>query len=124
MAAATCGSNINISIALRDEIVVLNVSGDIDISTAPTLESAIGAVLMDRPVVLIIDLSAVELLCSAGLRVLSETNDQVDIADRFAVVANSPATRRPIELTDLDQLFSMYSTLDDAVTSLRGDAPR
>src|SRR5438309_1725323 len=124
MAAPTCGSNINISVSRRDEIVVLKVGGDIDFASAPTLESAIGAVLIDRPVVLIIDLSAVEFLSCAGLRVLSETNDQADIAGRFAVVANSPATRNPIVLTDLDQRFPMYSTLDDAVTSLREDAPK
>jgi anti-sigma B factor antagonist len=124
MAAPTCGSNINISVSRRDEIVVLKVGGDIDFATAPTLESAIGAVLVDSPVALIIDLSAVEFLSCAGLRVLSETNDHADIAGRFAVVANSPATRHPILLTDLDQRFSMYSTLDDAVTSLREDAPK
>jgi anti-anti-sigma factor len=117
-------SEITISVAHLDEIVVVTVGGDIDISTAPTLETAIGAVLKCIPTVVIIDLSAVELLSSAGLQVLSAANKKVAIPGRFAVVANSPATRRPIELTDLDQLFSLYRTLDDAVTSLQPGTPK
>jgi anti-anti-sigma factor len=103
---------------------VLIVGGDIDLSTAATLETAIDAVLIGSPMALIVDLSAVEILGSAGLRVLGAANEKAAIPGRFAVVANSPATRRPIELTDLDQLFPMYQTLDDAVTSLRDGTPK
>lgn len=117
-------SEITVLVAELDEIVVLIVGGDIDLSTAATLETAIDAALTGSPMALIVDLSAVEILGSAGLRVLGAANEKAAIPGRFAVVANSPATRRPIELTDLDQLFSMYQTLDDAVTSLRDGTPK
>jgi anti-sigma B factor antagonist len=113
-----------ISVAHHDEIVVLTVGGDIDLSTAATLETAIDAALIGSPMALIVDLSAVEILGSAGLRVLGAAKEKVAIPRRFAVVASSPATRRPIELTDLDQVFSMYQTLDDAVRSLRDGTPK
>jgi anti-sigma B factor antagonist len=109
------------SVAHLDEIVVLTVGGDIDLSTAATLKTAIDGVLAGSPMALIVDLCAVEFLGSVGLHVLSAANEKARISRRFVVVASSPATRRPIELTDLNELFPMYQTLDEAVTSLRDD---
>jgi anti-sigma B factor antagonist len=116
-------SGITTSVVHRDEIAVLSVGGEIDTANAAALETAIGAVLTDSPAMLIIDLSAVEFLGSTGLRVLATTNEKVGSSIRLAVVASGPVTRRPIELTDLDQVLSLYPTLDDAVTSLRDDTP-
>jgi anti-sigma B factor antagonist len=114
-------SSITTSVARHDEIALLTVGGDVDLSTAPTLERAIDAVLMDRPRAFIIDLSAVEFLGSAGLRLLFAANEKAGIPGRFGVVANNSAARKPIEVTQLDQFFSLFPTLDDAVKSLRGD---
>jgi anti-sigma B factor antagonist len=102
-------------VTYRIEAVVLRVAGDIDLSTAAKFETAIDAVLMQRPRAVIIDLSAVEFLGSVGLKLLIQANEKAEIPGRFAIVADSPATRRPIELTDLDGVFSLYTTLDDAL---------
>jgi anti-sigma B factor antagonist len=107
------------SVTYRAGLVVLTVAGDIDLSTADKLQVAIDAVLDHRPPAFIIDLSAVEFLGSVGLRLLFTTNERAEIPGRFAVVADSPATRKPIQLTDLDKIFALFSTLDDAVRSLR-----
>ena len=112
-------SVITTSVTYRAGLVVLTVAGDIDLSTADELEVAIDAVLNHRPPAFIIDLSAVEFLASVGLRLLFTTNERAEIPGRFAVVADSPATRKPIQLTDLDKIFALFSTLDDAVRSLR-----
>jgi anti-sigma B factor antagonist len=114
-------SSITTSVARRDEIVLLTVGGDVDLSTAPTLERAIDAVLIGRPRAFIIDLSAVEFLGSAGLKLLAAANEKSTFPGRFGVVANNSAARRPIEVTQLDQFVSLFPTLDDAVTSLRSD---
>jgi anti-anti-sigma factor len=77
-------------------------------------------VLADDPIALIIDLSKVDFLATVGLRILAATYEKITLAGgRFAVVADSPATRRPIQLTDLNHLFSLYLALDDAITSVR-----
>ena len=113
-------SELTTSVAHRDQITVLSVIGDIDVATAPAFETVVAAVLADDPIALIIDLSKVDLLATAGLRILAGTQQKLTLGGgRFAVVADSPATRRPIQLTDLNQLFSLYLTLDDAITSLR-----
>jgi anti-sigma B factor antagonist len=111
-----------ISVARRDGAAVLSVGGEIDLATAPALEAAIAAVLAEDPPALVIDLSAVEFLASAGLRILVTTQDKVAESARFAVVANGPATSRPIQLTGLDETISLYPTLDDALGAVRASA--
>ncbi|WP_414686933.1 STAS domain-containing protein [Mycobacterium sp.] len=112
-------SEITTSVAHRDEITVLSVVGDIDVASGPLFETVVAAVLAGDPIALVIDLSNVDFLATAGLRILAATHEKMTLAGgRFAVIADSPVTRRPLELTDLDQLFSLYRTLDDAITSL------
>ena len=106
-------------VTYRVGLVVLTVAGDIDLSTTDELEVAIDVVLNHRPPAFIIDLSAVKFLASVGLRLLFTTNERAEIPGRFAVVADSPATRKPIQLTDLDTIFALFSMLDDAVESFR-----
>jgi anti-sigma B factor antagonist len=120
---AVSASEITTSVAYRGEITVLSVGGDIDAASAPAFQTAIAAVLAEDPAALIINLCGVDFLATAGLRILAATHEKMITAGPFAVVANSPATRRPIQLTDLDTLFSLYPNLDGAMTSLR-NAPR
>src|SRR5262245_14285860 len=112
----------------RHGVAVLRVCGAIDMFTAPLFEKAIDDVLADDPPTLIIDLTEVTLLASAGLRVLATANKRFVLATAnkrsgesggFAVVAGAPATIRPIELTDLNEVFDLYPSLDDALEAMR-----
>lgn len=90
-------------------------------NTAPTLEAGVADVLAAKPSALIVELSAVDFMGSVGLRILVETQERVGGQDRFAVVANGPATRRPIQLTGLDAMLTLYPTLDEAVAAVSDD---
>jgi len=107
------------AIAYQHGIAVLKVEGDIDLATVPALEAAISEALIPRPTGLVIDLSAVGFLASAGLQALVATHNSVSETADFAVVANSAATSRPIQLTGLDQIFALYPTLDEALTAFQ-----
>lgn len=98
---------------------MLAVGGEIDLVTAPSFEKAINEVLADEPRNLVIDLSGVTFLASAGLQLLVSTNERIGGSAGFAVVADGPSTSRPIELTDLDKIFDLFSSLDDALSALR-----
>ena len=98
---------------------VVRVSGEIDLVTAPALENAIDAVVMQAPTALVIDLSGVEFLGSVGLKILAATFEKLGTATQFGVVAHGPATRRPIHLTGLDKTFPLYPALDDALSGVR-----
>lgn len=110
------GDLIATSVEHRGGVVVLVVEGEVDVSTAPVLRAAIDDVLAEEPSELVIDFSAVTFLASVGLQILVLTNERVSGRARFAVVASGPATSRPIRLTGLDSMFSLYESLDAGLT--------
>lgn len=96
-------------------VVVVRASGAIDMLTAPALTEKVRAVVAQAPTAVIIDLTDVEFLASAGMQVLVNTHNEVTPAVRFAVVADGPATSRPLKITGLTDLITLFSTLDDAL---------
>jgi anti-sigma B factor antagonist len=109
---------ITTSVAHREGVAVVSIGGEIDLSTAPAFEAAIAGALDDHPPVLVIELSEVRFMASAGLRVLAATHEKASKSARIAIVASNAATSRPIQLTGLDKLMSLYPTLDDALTAI------
>lgn len=101
-----------------DDALVLSVSGEVDMLSAPRLAEAIRAALAAGPPALVIDLSKVDFLASAGMTVLVTAQAEVAPPTRFAVVANGPATSRPIKLMGLDNVLALYSTLDSALSRI------
>ena len=108
------------SVSHDEGIAVLAVSGEIDLATIPAFEAAIADALTQRPTALIVDLSGVDFLASSGLQALVATRESLAGAAQFAVVAHSPATSRPIQLTGLDQILSLHPTLADARSAVSG----
>lgn len=98
---------------------MLTVGGDVDLATVADFEAAITEALTQEPTALVVDLSGVDFLASAGLQTLVSTHESVSKKLRFVVVANGPATSRPIQLTGLDQIFALYQTLAEALSALR-----
>lgn len=115
---------ITTSVSHDDGVAVLAVSGEIDLATIPAFEAAIAEALNQRPTALIVDLSAVDFLASAGLQALVATHENVSGEAGFAVVADGPATSRPIELTGLAQILSLHASLDDAKAAVTGSRPQ
>lgn len=96
---------------------VLTVAGDLDMVTAPQLQEHVDASLSRRPPAMIIDLSHVEFLGSAGIGVLVQAHNN-DRDTPYAVVAHGPATSRPLQLLGLDKTFAIYPSLADAMNGL------
>jgi anti-anti-sigma factor len=100
------------------QIEVLSVAGVVDMLTAPQLEEAIAAAAKESPQGVIVDLGAVEFLASAGMGVLVATRDELPESVRFAVVAEGPATSRPLKLVGIAEVVGLYATLDEALAAL------
>lgn len=98
--------------------VVIHVSGVLDMLTSPQLEVSIATSLQENPSAIIVDLTDVDFLASAGMGVLVSARDKVASGDRFGVVANGPATSRPLKLVGLADLIGLYDTLDEALAAL------
>ena len=108
-----------------DDVVVVAVSGEVDALTAPALTAAIGAACAGAsPAGMLVDLSQVSFLASAGLRVLIATHDEVTPNACFEVIACSAAAHS-ITVLGLDSVLAVYRTLEDAMRNLgESDAPR
>jgi anti-sigma B factor antagonist len=99
--------------------MIVSASGAIDALTAPALRDAIASVLDDDPRALVIDLTRVDFLGSVGLEILVTTRQAVAETTPVIVVADGPITRRPIELTGVDEFLTLFPTLATALDSLR-----
>lgn len=95
--------------------MVLDVSGEIDMATAPELEESISAALARNPEMLVVDLSGVGFLASAGMSVLIGASRQAGEKTRFRLVATGAATLRPMELTGIATEFSIHETREHAL---------
>lgn len=81
----------------------LTAVGEVELVNAPQLESLLSEALEKRPETIVLDLGQVTFLSSAGLATLVRTNRNAEQTDtRFRVIADNPATLRPIQLMGLD----------------------
>jgi anti-sigma B factor antagonist len=116
--AVSAADPITTSVEHREGVALVSIGGEIDLSTAPAFEAVIAEALEEDPPVLVIDLSEVAFMASVGLRILAGTQEKVGKSIQIAVVADGMATSRPMQLTGLDKLISLYPTLDEALTAL------
>lgn len=103
-----------------DGVVIVAAVGAIDMLTAPQLQEAVVAAAQRKPSGLVVDLTSVDFLGSAGMQVLMETRKGLDGDTRFAVVADGPATSRPLKITGITDYVDLYPTLDVALDALAG----
>lgn len=102
----------------QDGTIVLAVTGALDILTADDFTARLRAALAEEPRAVIVDMSDLDFLASAGMAALVEGTRAAADATRLVVVADGPATSRPLAITGLTELITLYPTLDDAVTGL------
>jgi anti-anti-sigma factor len=96
-------------------VVVAAVSGEVDMLTAPRLRDVVNAEIEDCAV-LVLDLSGVGFLGSAGLAVLVEASHEARRRQvELRLVAGGRSVSRPLEITGLDEVLTTFPTRDDAV---------
>jgi anti-anti-sigma factor len=117
----TSNESITTAIGHRDDVTLLIVDGVVDLATAPALEAAIDETFESSLRALVIDLTKVTFLASVGLRLLISASDRCGESTPFGVVASGPATSRVIQLTNLADVFALYSTVEEAVLGVRTD---
>ncbi|NMO90305.1 STAS domain-containing protein [Actinomycetospora sp. TBRC 11914] len=95
------------------EGVVVTVRGALDLALAPTLRRMVDRAVRLRPARLVIDLTTVTFLASAGMSELVLANRQLDGVVR--VVVASRLVMRPLELTRLTDELEIRASLADAL---------
>ena len=102
----------------RDGCPVLVVHGEVDLSTGSRLMEAGSTALQEapgRPVVL--DLSAVDFLSSSGLGLLVALDEEArrSGAPLRIVATGTRSVMHPIRTMALDDVLSLFATVDEAV---------
>jgi anti-anti-sigma factor len=111
------GSTCEVSERLIGQVAVIATSGVVDMITAPQLEDAIKAALAKSPQGLVVDLTDVEFLASAGMGVLVAAHDAAPDGVPIHIVAEGPATSRPLKLVGIADIVPLHATLDEALAS-------
>lgn len=106
-------------IELQGDVVVLAVSGETDLATAPGLrrdldeamEATSGDVVLDLTDLELVDSTALEILIAAAGRLMTERRSLVVVVSREHVL-------RVFEITALLSFFSIAGTRDEAMARL------
>jgi anti-sigma B factor antagonist len=104
-------------------ICVVTVGGELDMLTAPLLETYITDQLATAPAHLILDLQAVTFLGSSGINSLLRAHALTSHTTRTQLHLAGLATRvvaRPLEITGLIERFDTYPTITHALAALTG----
>ncbi|WP_160097208.1 anti-sigma factor antagonist [Kibdelosporangium aridum] len=103
-----------------DGTLVVVVSGEVDLHTAPSLRAAVTAGIDQTSASpCILDLTKVTFLDSAGLTALLDATCHAEARHeplRIIVDGNRPVIR-PIEITGLDDTLRLYHSIDEALNS-------
>jgi anti-sigma B factor antagonist len=98
-------------------VMVLNIVGRIDSTTGPTLSESIDAMIDKGHTCLVLDLSEVPYISSAGLRVLSVAVKAIRAADaRGSLYLTNLSSRvaHAFNISGFNQLFSIFDTVAEA----------
>lgn len=120
-AAATVASvELKISSRSQKDVAVVAVGGEIDLYTAPQLRDELVGALEDGARLLVIDMSRAEFCDSTGISVLlSAMKRSRDKGGDLELVAPKPAVMKVLEVTGLDEVFTIHPDLDTSPVAAR-----
>lgn len=105
----------------EDGTQIVSVTGEVDLSSAPRLAELMWRARRQAggdPHHVVVDLSGVEFIDTAGLEVLlEEWNSSRQLDGRMCLVVPEGPITRLLEVTSLSELFDLYAELGAAVDS-------
>jgi anti-anti-sigma factor len=106
--------------SIAEDVELVAVSGELDLSNAFELRVRVEASLRSRDSAVVVDLSGVRHMDSTGLAALIDAHQTVqERRGRLALVVGSEPVRRTIEVRGLDRVFRIFGSRDEALAELR-----
>jgi anti-sigma B factor antagonist len=100
-----------------DGVILVSLSGEVDLSHSATLRKRLMELMFERRAV-VVDLSAVTYVDSSGIAGLVEAYQMArKNATRFVLASVSDPVRRVLQLARLDRVFTLSDTVEAALTS-------
>ena len=97
---------------------VLPLQGEIDLHVSPVVTASLTAMIEKRPERLVVDLSEVTYIDSAGLAALIEAMQKVEgYGGKFLLAGLQETVRSVFEISRLDQVFQIFPDADAALAA-------
>jgi anti-anti-sigma factor len=100
--------------------IIAEIRGEVDYGSAPALDQRLSAILTMRPPTVVLDLSCLTFIDCAALRVLVAAERRAAAYGTTLVLAAlRPSVARSLQITGLDQRFSVFPAVAEAVSVSR-----
>jgi len=102
----------------KDDIVVLDITGEIDLYNAPEIKDIINKLIEEQKYNVIINLEKVSYIDSSGIGALiSSLSNLKKYQGGLKIINVYASVRKVFELTKLTSFFEIYDSEEDAVGS-------
>jgi anti-sigma B factor antagonist len=102
-------ANIQIEVVERDDMLVLVVRGELDLSAAPLLDESLAMAADTDATAIVVDLNRVSFMDSAGVHVLLQHSLSERNRDRMILTRGSPQVQRLLGLTGVERYIPFVS---------------
>ena len=110
----------------QGSVLVIAISGELDLHTASQLEESLNPILADGNRPLVIDFAACEFIDSTGIALIvraarqlgDESNGEAN--GSFALCGVSDQVQRLFDLTGIESMIPMHTSLEAALAELNG----
>jgi anti-sigma B factor antagonist len=100
----------------QDRPNVLPLKGEIDLHVSPVVTASLNALIEKKPERVVIDLSEVTYIDSAGLAALIQAMQKVEAyGGKFLLAGLQETVRSIFEISRLDQVFQIFPDVDAAL---------
>jgi anti-sigma B factor antagonist len=104
-----------LNVARRHQAAVLEVSGDLDITTSSALTERLLGLVHDGERRVVIDLEGVRFIDSSGLAALVlGRNEAHQQGTTLALVTTNSGTRKLLTISQLDEVLPLFTSVDEA----------
>jgi len=115
------GTIMDISSRTKGEIVILDISGEIDLYNAPEIKDIINKLIEQKKYNVIINLKDVTYIDSSGIGALiSSLSNLKKYQGGLKIINVFASVKKVFELTKLTSFFEIYDSEDEALNSYGG----
>src|SRR5690606_34434997 len=110
-----CRMDVSVTSKQVGERMVVEVSGEIDVSTAPMLREGIGDLVAEGHTEIVVDLRGIRFMDSTGLGVLVGALKKVrSLGGNLELVIDQDNVLKVFKVTGLTRVFTIHDTFDTA----------
>ncbi|HOP28900.1 MAG TPA: STAS domain-containing protein [Spirochaetota bacterium] len=110
----------DISSRVRGEVVILDISGEIDLYNAPEIKDIVNKLIEQKKYSVVINLKEVTYIDSSGIGALiSSLSNLKKYHGGLKIINVFASVKKVFELTKLTSFFEIYDSEDDAVKAFQ-----